>query len=192
MTASHALFAQTQFARLVSHFSLRGCKFSLIAHPPLGETVAASRARGHSLACSAKTIIVCLRQTSRADASFALLVVPGDCRVDFGKAKTVLGCKKLAFASTGDAERLMCCVSGTIPPVSLDGALKVVMDTRLQRQEFVVFNASLLDVSMKIETSDYLRVVHPLLADISTPVAIDPLPQTSFAEHAPPCLNRHS
>lgn len=166
----HNEHPREQFVQLISHFSMRACRFSLIAHAPLGETVAATRARGHSLGCSAKTIVVKARKSARSEQFFALLVVPGDHRADFSKAKQVLGAKKLGFALAAEAEQLMRCVSGSIPPVSFDPSVKVVVDERLRIEDFLVFNASQLDISMKIDTHDYLRVVTPILADISEPL----------------------
>jgi Ala-tRNA(Pro) deacylase len=182
---------QSQFAQLVSLFGTSRCRFSIIEHDPIGETVAATRARGHSLASSAKTIVATFRMTNRGADALALLVVPGDTKVDFDGAKTALGCKRVAFATRAQAEHAMRTVSGSIPPVPPGREVPVVIDTRLLTEDFLVFNASRLDISIKIATHDYIRVVNPIVADIGLAIEPDRTTPSDSRMRGPLCL-RHS
>ena len=81
---------QSPFFQIVNLFSSACCRFILLSHPPEGNTREASRLRGHSLQSSAKTIVAVGRSPETGQPEYAILVIPGDRRVDFQKVYAML------------------------------------------------------------------------------------------------------
>ena len=76
------------------------------------------------------------------------------------------------FAGPRATELLTGCPSGTTIPFSFQAAMKPVMDLNLLAQREILFLAGRPDVSMALNTLDYLRFATPRIADIARkPVA---------------------
>jgi len=146
-------------ARILSMLDSEGCRYELIKHPPMGETVAASRIRGHDLREAAKSLVLEAIDRTPERRRYYLAVVPGHKRVDLKFLKHVLGARRVQFASEEKARELTGCVMGAVPPFTFHDDLSVVLDLTIAETERVIFNAGELDLSVAMLTQEYLRIV---------------------------------
>lgn len=86
----------------------------------------------------------------------------------------------------------MGCVSGSIPPVPVNSEMDIIVDSRLKEEDFIVFNAARLDISLKLDTEDYLRTVKPILADISESTAQSPFEEDLIVSFRFLVFGKHS
>jgi Ala-tRNA(Pro) deacylase len=80
-----------------------------------------------------------------------------------------------SYATMETVEELTGCAVGTLAPFSFRSDLVLVMDRDLLMAQEILFPAARPDVSIALNTSDYLRFAAPRVACIA---------QTSFAEAA--------
>jgi Ala-tRNA(Pro) deacylase len=154
------------FDRLVALFRAGEARFRVIEHAPEGRSDAVAAIRGTRAAQGAKAIVCAIPVDG--DTRFVLAVVPGDRRVDIRAVARLVGGRKGSFAQASVAEALTHCPIGAIPPVSFDPALTLVVDGEfLERESEIAFNAGRLDRSIVIASTDYRRVVNPLIAAIA-------------------------
>ena len=146
-------------ARIFSLLESEQCRYEVIRHAPMGETVSASLIRGHDLRQAAKSLV--LEATDRDDKTrrYYLAVVPGHKRVDLKFLRSVLNAKRVQFAPEEKAKELTGCVMGAVPPFSFHKDLRVMFDMTIADVDQLVFNAGELDVSVAMPTRDYLRIV---------------------------------
>jgi Ala-tRNA(Pro) deacylase len=147
------------YSKILSLLDSEGCQYELISHPPAGETVAASRIRGHELCEAAKSLVLEAIERESANRKYYLAVVPGDRKVDLKFLRGVFNVKRVQFASESKARELTGCVMGAVPPFTFHEALKVVLDMAIMESERVVFNAGKLDLSIAMKTDDFLKLV---------------------------------
>jgi Ala-tRNA(Pro) deacylase len=134
--------------------------YRVIEHAPEGGTEAVSLLRGHELAQAAKCIIVMVK-IGKKEKRYALVVVPGDKRIDIAAVKALYGGTYASFASADIAEELAGSPSGTILPFSFDERLELIVDPGLLEHPEFYFNAARLDRSLALSTADYRAVAEP-------------------------------
>lgn len=156
------------YGKLLALLDERGASYRVIEHAPEGGTEAVSRLRGHELAEAAKCIIAMVK-IGKKEKRFALVVVPGDKRVDLGAVKALYGGTYVSFASTDIAEELAGSPSGTVLPFAFDERLELIVDPGLLKHSEFYFNAARLDRSLALSTADYRAVAEPRVE----PVALD-------------------
>lgn len=140
------------FERLVGLFKEAGARFRIIEQVPEGRSELVAVIRGTSQAAKA---IVC---EIEADGTrrFALAVVPGDRKLNMKAVARILGGRKGSFAKPEVAAQLTGCVIGSIPPLSFNESLPLIVDAGLlAREEEIAFNAGRLDRSIVISTDDF-------------------------------------
>jgi Ala-tRNA(Pro) deacylase len=164
MTAEGA-DALTIHERLLKLLDDGHAHFRLIDHPPEGRTRQASELRGHPLCQAAKCIVARVKHCKIA--RYMLAVIPGDRRIDFDLLRLACGATRVGFADAATAERLSCCISGTIIPFSFTPELHLVVDPALLLHQSLFFNATRLDQSIELATRDYLDLSQPRIAHIS-------------------------
>lgn len=75
-----------------------------------------------------------------------------------------IGGLRASLASPAEVDALTGCVFGAIPPFSFHPNLKLVADPLLfERFNEIAFNAGLLEKSVIMDTTDYLRIAQPEL-----------------------------
>ncbi|MFF9274432.1 YbaK/EbsC family protein [Streptomyces griseosporeus] len=154
------------YDKLLALLDERGAAYRVIEHAPEGATEAVSRLRGHDLAQAAKCIIAMVK-IGKKEKRFALVVVPGDKRVDLAAVKALYGGTYAAFASQETAEDLAGSASGTILPFSFDERLELIVDPALLTHEEFFFNAARLDRSLALNTEDYRAIAEPRVERIA-------------------------
>jgi Ala-tRNA(Pro) deacylase len=135
------------------------CRYEVIRHAPMGETVSASLIRGHDLREAAKSLVLEASDRDGKSRRYYLAVVPGHKRVDLKFLRSALCAKRVQFASEEKAMELTGCVMGAVPPFTFHKDLRVMLDMTIADVDQIVFNAGELDVSVAMPTRDYLRIV---------------------------------
>jgi Ala-tRNA(Pro) deacylase len=146
-------------SRIFSLLDSEQCRYEVIRHVPMGETVSASRLRGHDLREAAKSLVLEATDRDGKTRRYYLAVVPGHRRVDLKFLRSVLNAKNVQFAPEEKAKELTGCVMGAVPPFTFHKDLRVMLDMTLMEVDRLVFNAGELDVSVAMPTQDYLRIV---------------------------------
>lgn len=96
-----------------------------------------------------------------------LAVLPGDRKLDFRTVAEAFGFRKATLATQEEAMQQTGCVIGAIPPFALSSGIKLVVDPELvERHGEIAFNAGRLDKSIVLDSTDYVRIAAPLLANI--------------------------
>lgn len=139
----------------------RGVAFEVQSHRPVYTSVEAAEVRGEDLRSGAKALIV------KADASFVLLVLPGDCRIDRRKVRRNLGFRGLRFATVEEVEEQTGLTPGAIPPFGSVLGMQTFCDLRLSEQPWINFNAGAHTMSIRIRYEEYVRVEGPTVADFA-------------------------
>jgi len=145
------------YAKLIKFLDDNGAQYRLIDHEPEGRTEIVSPMRGNKVSQAAKCIVVMVKITKK-DKKFILAVVPGDAKVDLNAIKNMFRGIYVSFATPEIAEKIAGSVSGTILPFSFNPELKLIVDPKLLENDEIFFNASRLDRSMALKTSDYIRL----------------------------------
>jgi Ala-tRNA(Pro) deacylase len=142
------------YERLIGLLDSRGAEYRLIHHDGVATL---GRLRAQPVKCA----------VVHSGFRFVLAVVRDDQQVALGT--------RFSYATMKIAEELTGCVTGTIVPFSFRPDLSLVMDRDLLAAQEILFPAGRPDVSIALNTSDYLRFAAPRVARIG---------QTSFAEAA--------
>jgi len=146
-------------SRIFSLLDSEQCRYEVIRHDPMWETVSASRIRGHDLREAAKSLVLEATDRDGKTRRYYLAVVPGHKRVDLKFLRSVLNAKRVQFAPEEKAKELTGCVMGAVPPFTFHKDLRVMLDMTLMEVDRLVFNAGELDISVAMPTQDYLRIV---------------------------------
>lgn len=150
--------------RLLAFLDAAGASYRVVEHRAEGRSDAVAVIRGNHPSQALKAMVVAVR---RGSCDFALAVLPGDRRVDFGALARAMDAQRVRLADPDDACRLTGCVMGAVPPFSLDRSLPLIADPAIRNNEEVVFNAARLDRSIFMPLTDYLRAADPRLAAFS-------------------------
>ncbi|WP_218183328.1 amino acid--tRNA ligase-related protein [Streptomyces sp. PKU-EA00015] len=168
--------------RILELLESEGARFRLLHHAPEGRTDVASRLRGHPLNQAAKCIVVRVKITKRSS-RYVLAVVPGDRLVDLEGIRRLYGGKDVSFAQRDTAEELAGAVCGSITPFSFHPDLEAVVDPELLRQEEIFFNAARLDLSVALNSEDYVSIARPRIEAVALNAT------DAFADHRRSPLN---
>jgi Cys-tRNA(Pro)/Cys-tRNA(Cys) deacylase len=122
----------------------------------------AARATGFPLARTVKTLVV-----TGGPKGHAVVLVPGDRRLDWKRLACVLGTKQTRMADSLTAERLTGYHVGGISPFGLKQALPAVMDQALLAWEEVLVNAGRRGLMLKMSPLDIRLGLNGLVAAVS-------------------------
>jgi Ala-tRNA(Pro) deacylase len=109
----------------------------------------------------AKTLVL------RTDERLIRAVLPASRRIDLRKVRAVLGDKEVELAS----EQILAGAYpefelGAVPPIGGPGPDPVLIDRRIESEDWVVFEAGTHEHSVRMATADLLSVAHARVADI--------------------------
>jgi Ala-tRNA(Pro) deacylase len=146
---------------LTTALDAEGISYEVIPH---SRTISASeeaRAVGVEPAHVAKTLVL-----SR-DAGLLRAVLPASRRIDLHKVRSLLEDTSIELAS----EEMLAGAYpefelGAVPPVGGPGPDPVLIDERLAKQGWVVFEAGTHEHSLRMATADLLAVAHASVGDI--------------------------
>ncbi len=130
-------------------------------HPPTLTSEDSARERREPLKIGAKALLL------KDDTHFVLLVLPADRRIDVKKVKTVLQSKNLRFATPEELKEVTSCEKGAVPPFGKLLGVDMIVDGAQFEEEWMAFNAGSLEISIKMKSVDYRKVVRPKVEGIS-------------------------
>jgi Ala-tRNA(Pro) deacylase len=159
MTTPDSPATNDTYTKLIALLEQHGAEYRLIDHPEEGRCEIVSSMRGHDVSSAAKCMVVRVK-ISKKDRRYVLAVVPGDAKINFNAVGDLFR-GEARFAEQDIAEKLAGSVAGTVLPFSFNEELILVVDPSLKDHEFIYFNAARLNQSVKLKTSDYLRIANP-------------------------------
>lgn len=154
------------YTKLIDLLDQHGAHYTKIQHEPEGRCEIVSPMRGHDVSDAAKCMILMVK-IGKKNKKFVLAVVPGNAQVDLNAIKVLFEGAYISFASQDIAEELAGTVAGTVLPFSFNPELELIVDPSLREHEYIYFNAAKLDESLKLLTSDYLRITNPRFEPIT-------------------------
>ena len=130
--------------------------FREVHHEPTLTSEDSARARGEELRVGGKALLM------RCGDSLALFVLPADRKADSGAIRRELQCGKLRFASREELLEMTGLVPGSVPPFGRPILpFPLYVDSSMQDNDRIAFNAGSLSDSMILGMADYLRVARP-------------------------------
>jgi len=144
-----------------------GCWFETFEHEPVRTSEEAARVRtGYGLEHGAKALII--RSKRGAERRFAMVVVPGDRRMDSSLVKQMLDARDIRFATSDEVGTVTGGVEpGGVPPFGNLFEMQVLCDPAVVAHERIIFNAGDRGFSIAIRSADYVRLVRPLITDVA-------------------------
>lgn len=130
-------------------------------HAPTLTSLDSARERGEPLKIGAKALLV------KTEKEFLLAVLPADRRLDTKALRALVHSKNIRFATAEELAGLTGLVPGSLPPFGNILGIKMLVDNALFNEEYMAFNAGSLEISIKMRTADYRRVVNPTTGDFS-------------------------
>jgi Ala-tRNA(Pro) deacylase len=120
---------------------------------------AATHVHGRELA---KTVVI------RVDDRFVLAVLPAPGRVDLKRFREVVGADLVSLATEAEFQGLFPgCEPGAMPPFGNLYGLPVYVDEKLTLDRQIVFNAGTHSEAVRMEYSDFARLVQPKVVAFS-------------------------
>lgn len=146
-----------------------GFWYDYFEHKPVrtSEEAAKIRPGKYTLSQGAKALIVRIRKYG-GHKYFCMLVVPGDLKFSMNKVKELLNAKDIRFATEKEVAEITDGVQlGGVPPFGNLFDLPVYVDTKVLKNEKIIFNAGDKRVSIAITTRDYETLVNPQAAELA-------------------------
>jgi Ala-tRNA(Pro) deacylase len=104
----------------------------------------------------------------KVDGKMVMLVLPASYRVETKKLKEALNCKKVGIVKEEAFQDLFPdCEIGAMPALGNLYNLEVWVDKLLTEDKFIVFQAGSHVETLRIQYSDYDRLVKPKVGDFS-------------------------
>lgn len=127
-----------------------------IEHEPVYTNPAMALALGVKESQTVKSLVL-----KTKEGKFAVLVLPGDKKMDWKLLASQLNTKKVEFAKPEEVLQLVGCEVGCVPPFGHMIELPIYMDRDLLKKEMVYFNPGVHHKSFKVKAWDLRRLCHP-------------------------------
>jgi len=132
--------------------------YEIVEHEPVFTNPAMAEALGVSEAETVKSLVIMTKEKE-----MVVLVLPGNKRVDWKKAASGVGTKKVSFAKPEQVSEKVGCEVGCVPPFGQMTPLPIYMDTELTKKDYVYFNPGVHDKSFKVKAWDLKKLCKPKL-----------------------------
>lgn len=139
-----------------------GVSFREVHHEPTRTSEDSARVRGEELKNGGKALVM------KLDDQFAVFVLPADRRAHSGTIRKTLGVRKLRFATAEELSELTAAdgrpglVPGSVPPFGEPIlAFPLYVDSAVEENERIAFNAGSLTDSIILPVPDYFRLACP-------------------------------
>jgi Ala-tRNA(Pro) deacylase len=127
-----------------------------IAHEPVYTNPAMASALGVKESQTVKSLVL-----KTKEGRFAVLVLPGDKKMDWKVLANQLNTKKVEFAKPEEVLQQVGCEVGCVPPFGHLTELPVYMDRDLMKKDLVYFNPGVHDKSFKVKAWDLRKLCNP-------------------------------
>ena len=129
--------------------------YRTVHHEPTRTSEESAKARGEEVSVGGKALLM------KVDDTFKLFVISAARKVDSQKIKSRFGAKKLRFANAEELLQLTRLVPGSLPPFGKPVLpFELFVDTSIQQNSKIAFNAGSLTDSIIMQTADYFRVAN--------------------------------
>jgi len=155
--------AQTQLVNFLEQHSI---PYRSVPHPAEGRTDVVSELRGNHPHQAVKAMVL-MAKHGKKDRSYYLAAIPGDARINFAAIREIAHADEVRFAPEDRAAELTGCTMGSVPPISFNPNLKLVVDPTVAQQEEVVFNAASLTESFFVPAKDFFAAAGGVTAEIA-------------------------
>ena len=137
--------------------------FELLPHRRTMTAASEARELGLLPQLVAKTVVV------KDERGYARIVVPASSKLNLGKLADALGTKRMSIVTEGELVAAYPEFElGAVPPLGGPAGDRVVIDSRLADTDHLVFDAGVHDASLRLLTSDLIRVADAMVADVAT------------------------
>ncbi len=100
-----------------------------------------------------------------------LCIVSATQTVDLKKVASTLSEKKVHIASQAEAEKLTGLQTGGISPLALlNKGFRMIIDSSATQYEQIHISGGQRGLNIRIYTEDLIKLIHPIIASISTPL----------------------
>jgi len=133
-----------------------------LAKPETIHTADASRETGIQLNRITKNLVC-----KTHEGNYALLIVPGNRKLNLRKAAQVLNTRNVRLLGFDEAETVSGYAPGGTPSIYHKTRMNVVLDSALLDQETVFCGGGSRDRLLELNTQDVIRLENAIVADIS-------------------------
>ncbi len=95
-----------------------------------------------------------------------LVIVPGDCRADEVKIRTLLKADKVIFAEVSLVFEMTGFCIGATPPVALETEMETVIDQEVLNNEIIYTSGGEANKILKVRSKDLLKVTNAHVGDV--------------------------
>ena len=154
-----AIFEQIQQLLHKHRIAFRSCE-----HEPTRTSEASAAARGESLGTGAKALLL------KTNDEFRLFVMPANRKLDSKAIKSELGTKRIRFATAEELLEMTRLVPGSVPPFGKPILpFELYIDSELQNNQKIAFNAGSLTRSIIMQANDYFELVEATIFPFTKP-----------------------
>ena len=139
-----------------------GAEYQVINHEHVHTSEEASRVRGTSMSEGTKSLML------KSGDTFVMAIIPGDKKLNSRKLRTIMGVRKLKFASPEEVEQIMGCKIGSCYPFGNLIALRTFTDKSLGDNTQISYSPGVHDNSIRMKWVDYEEIVKPEIVDIAS------------------------
>lgn len=133
-----------------------GINFRELHHEPTFTSEESARVRGEELRFGGKALLI------KTDDEFRLFVLPADRKLDSGAIRRELSARKQRFATKEELAELTGLVPGSVPPFGPPILpFELYVDSAIETNPRIAFNAGSLTDSIILAVPDYLRIAKP-------------------------------
>jgi len=146
---------------LEDYLKSQGVWHRFIPKPETVHTADAARVSGIELRRITKNLVFRVD-----DREYALLIVPGDRKVDPKRAAEALAAKKISLVRFDKSEAISGYPPGGTPSIGHLTEMRVVFDKSLQDFETIYCGGGTRDKLLELRTEDVIRLTSAVIADI--------------------------
>ena len=144
--------------KIISILKKNKVAYEILEHEPVYTNPTMAAALNVSESDTVKSLVLLTKEKE-----MVVLVMPGDKRVDWKKAASGIGTKKVSFAKPEAVLEKVGCEVGCVPPFGQLTDLPIFMDNDLAKKNFVYFNPGVHDKSYKIKAWDLKKLCSPTM-----------------------------
>ncbi len=142
--------------RIVNLLDAAGCSYGVLEHGTVSTAREAAAARATDLAEGAKAILL------KYDGRFGIFVLSAARQLRSAKIRRGLRVRRTRFAYPEELREMTGLLPGSVPPFGEPVLpFPLFADPSVERHETLVFTAGSRTTSIRMTTSDYLRIAEP-------------------------------
>ncbi|MFO7878095.1 MAG: YbaK/EbsC family protein [Desulfovermiculus sp.] len=131
--------------------------YAVFDHEPVYTNPAMAEALEVSEAETVKSLVV-----KTKEGALAVVVMPGNAKLDWKRTAKGLQTKKVSFARPEAVAEQVGCEVGCVPPFGHLVSMPVIMDPALRSKSYLYFNPGKHDRSYKLRVHDLITVCDPI------------------------------